>query len=555
MLSATVFLTAMLFFFSMGSRAALFPFNATYSGAQENPANGSPATGTISGVYNDANNTIYFTLSFSGLLSNTAAAHFHAPAAPGVNAGVVHGYTGFPAGVTSGTFTGSFVITDERETFLKNGLWYANIHTTGFPGGEIRAQIILGPASATLYTFNNTYSGLQENPPNSSAGTGNITGVYNPATNAILYRIIFSGLSANTAAAHFHAPALPGVNAGVIYAHAGFPTGVVTGTYSGTHSITDLQETQLLGGLWYANIHTTAFPGGEIRAQISLELAPTITCPANIVRANAAGLCSASVAFAATATGVPAPSIMYSVNNTTITSPAVFPVGTTTVNAVATNNTGTASCSFTVTVNDTEAPVISAMSTSPNQLWPPNNKMRDVTVTYNSTDNCPGVSTCVLTVSSNEAGGTADYTVVDAHHLKLRAQREGSGDGRIYTITARCTDQAGNSSTATTTVTVPHDMSDKNNSFVANGKIEAASSLSLKVSSNPSYNYFGLNIQSDDNTKLIRVKLVDVSGKIVEVRNIKAGEFVKIGQLAKPGIYMLQVSQGKQSKQATLVKQ
>lgn len=555
-LSKVILLTALLFFFGLSTMASLYPFTATYSGNQENPATASAGTGTITGVYNDVNNTIYFSVNFSGLSGNTVGAHFHAAALPTANAGVIYGYTGFPTGVTSGTFTSSFIITEPQEVQLKAGLWYSNIHTTAFLGGEIRSQINLGAASANLYTFNNTYSGAQENPAVTTDGTGTIAGVYNPATKIILFRVNFSGLSGSTAAGHFHAPALPGSNAGVIYGYTGFPTGVTSGVYSGTNTISALQETQLLGGLWYSNIHTSAFLGGEIRAQITLQLAATITCPSNIVASNNAGLCSASVMFAAMSTGVPAPAIVYSVNNAPITSPYIFPVGTTTVTAVATNSTGTASCTFTVRVNDTEAPVITNMSASPNELWPPNNKMRDVEIAYTSTDNCPGMATCVLSVSSNEAGGSDDYTILDAHHVKLRAQREGSGSGRVYTITTRCTDVAGNFKTATTTVTVPHDMSGKHsNSLVGDSKNDE-DALSLKISSNPTSTYFGVDIKSADNVGLISVKLVDVAGNIVEVKNnIKAGQFIRIGQQAKPGIYMLQVSQGKQSKQITLVKQ
>jgi hypothetical protein len=414
----------------------------------------------------------------------------------------------------------------------------------------------LGAASTTLYTFNNTYSGAQENPPNASTGTGLITGIYNPASNTIFYRITFSGLVSPSVAAHFHAPALPGVNAGVIYGYTGFPTAVLSGGYSGMNTITDLQETQLLTGLWYSNIHSVQFPGGEIRTQIALELAPTINCPANIVRSNDAGLCSASVSFAATATGVPTPSIVYTVNNAPVTSPYAFPVGTTTVTAVATNSTGTATCTFTVTVNDTEGPVITGLSATPNQLWPPNNKMNEVTINYTSTDNCPGATNCVLSVSTNEPSGVLDYIVKDAHHLKLRAKRNGSGDGRIYTITTRCTDQAGNVSSSSTTVTVPHDMSEKHNSFIAaNGK-KAAEEIALKVSSNPTTTHFGVDIQSSDKSTYMNMKLFDVSGNIVEVKNnLKPGQFIIIGQSVRPGVYRLQVSQGNQMKQLTLIKQ
>jgi hypothetical protein len=200
--------------------------------------------------------------------------------------------------------------------------------------------------------------------------------------------------------------------------------------------------------------------------------------------------------------------------------------------------------------------MIRNMAANPGQLWPPNNKMRDVTVNYNSTDNCTGVVTCMLSVSSNEPGGAEDYTIIDAHHLKLRAKRAGNGDGRIYTITAHCTDASGNMSAATTTVLVPHDMSDAqtNNLTVSNTRQD--SELSVKVSSNPSTTYFGIDIQSAGNSENISVRLVDVTGKIWEAKNnLKPGQFIKLGERVKPGIYLLQVKQGLQSKQLTLVKQ
>jgi dTDP-D-glucose 4,6-dehydratase len=50
-----------------------------------------------------------------------------------------------------------------------------------------------------------------------------------------------------------------------------------------------------------------------------------------------------------------------------------------------------------------------------------------------------------------------DWIVVDDHHVQLRAEREGNGSGRIYTITITCTDSGGNSSEEQVEVTVPHD--------------------------------------------------------------------------------------------------
>src|SRR5690349_6362919 len=86
--------------------------------------------------------------------------------------------------------------------------------------------------------------------------------------------------------------------------------------------------------------------------------------------------------------------------------------------------------------------------------------MIPITVNYTATDNCS--VGCVLTVTSNEAvnglgdGDTApDWQVLDAHHILLRSERSGKGNGRIYTITVTCTDPAGNRVVRTTTVVVP----------------------------------------------------------------------------------------------------
>src|SRR5688572_2024874 len=116
--------------FHLTVSASLFPFTATYSGLQEVPSNGSPATGTITGVYNDATNMIYYRIGFSGLMTNTVAGHFHAPAAPGSNAGVIHHHEGLPIGAMSGNFVSSNLLTATQEEQLKAGLVYSNIHTT-----------------------------------------------------------------------------------------------------------------------------------------------------------------------------------------------------------------------------------------------------------------------------------------------------------------------------------------------------------------------------------------------------------------------------------------
>jgi hypothetical protein len=109
-----------------------------------------------------------------------------------------------------------------------------------------------------------------------------------------------------------------------------------------------------------------------------------------------------------------------------------------------------------VTVMDTTPPTIGDVAVMPNVFWPPNGKMVEVSVDYTATDDCGGV-TNVLTVTSNEApsGSAPDWVLEDDHHVNLRAERSGTGSGRVYKVTVISTDNAGNSSTKTVTVTVP----------------------------------------------------------------------------------------------------
>lgn len=85
---------------------------------------------------------------------------------------------------------------------------------------------------------------------------------------------------------------------------------------------------------------------------------PAITCPGNIVTNVAEDGCTQVVAFAPIASGSPMPAIRCRIGNETITSPHLFPAGVSTVICTASNANGSTSCSFTVTVTDSEPPVI-----------------------------------------------------------------------------------------------------------------------------------------------------------------------------------------------------
>lgn len=93
-------------------------------------------------------------------------------------------------------------------------------------------------------------------------------------------------------------------------------------------------------------------------ATVSVTTPPALTVPAGLRALTSADQCGAAVPFAATATGAPAPAITYAIGAQAIAPGYLFPVGTTTVTATATNSCGTDSRTFTVTVRDQQAPTV-----------------------------------------------------------------------------------------------------------------------------------------------------------------------------------------------------
>jgi hypothetical protein len=122
------------------------------------------------------------------------------------------------------------------------------------------------------YTISGNGSGNQEVPVVSTSGTCTVTGTYIAKDKELRYSISFNGLTSNAVNMHFHGPADPGVAAGVLVPVTGFPQ-ATSGNFSGTASLTTTaeQESALLAGKMYLNIHSVNFPDGEVRAQIGVQ--------------------------------------------------------------------------------------------------------------------------------------------------------------------------------------------------------------------------------------------------------------------------------------------
>ena len=141
-----------------------------------------------------------------------------------------------------------------------------------------------------------------------------------------------------------------------------------------------------------------------------------------------------------------------------------FALGTHVLTLSATDDSGnTGIDNVTVEAVDTMPPEIS-VSVVPDIMWPPNHKYVDVetvVTVYDTGD--PSPTLILVSVTSNEADNgkgdgstTNDIVILGDTLFKLRAERSGRGQGRVYTITYRATDASGNSAEASVTITVPH---------------------------------------------------------------------------------------------------
>jgi len=143
------------------------------SGLNENPSNGSAASGSAVVTFDPVSHLMTVDVVFAGLTGTTTASHIHCCVAPPNNAGVATTtptFTGFPGGVSAGTYSHTFDMTDPAsynpsfvtahggvagaEAFLFAGMSagqsYLNIHTTFRPGGEIRGFLTEVPEPGTI---------------------------------------------------------------------------------------------------------------------------------------------------------------------------------------------------------------------------------------------------------------------------------------------------------------------------------------------------------------------------------------------------------------------
>jgi hypothetical protein len=131
--------------------ATVITYNVHLDGAQDSVP--TPAAGNATLVLDTLGATLDVNLTYSGLLAPATNAHIHCCAPPGANGPVIIPFipAGFVTGNTSGNFSHLFTgLTPTLIADIESGLSYVNIHSTLFPAGEIRGQIVPEPASFAL---------------------------------------------------------------------------------------------------------------------------------------------------------------------------------------------------------------------------------------------------------------------------------------------------------------------------------------------------------------------------------------------------------------------
>ena len=106
--------------------------------------------------------------------------------------------------------------------------------------------------------------GAHEVPPTQTSGKGKLEGALNRTTKELNYTVTYQGLSGPATAAHFHGPADPTKNAGVVVPLKA----PLDSPVKGSAKLDDKQIGELMANNWYVNVHTAQNPNGEIRGQV-----------------------------------------------------------------------------------------------------------------------------------------------------------------------------------------------------------------------------------------------------------------------------------------------
>jgi Cu/Zn superoxide dismutase len=226
------------------------------NGENEEPDVTTDAVGLVVVNYTQGQLAMDIKVQWTGMSSPVTGAHFHT-GQPGVNGPVMIDLSDF---ITGNRIETRIELTIEELTQFALNNVYINVHTETNPGGEIRAQLNFLPG----ITFDGWMSPLQEVPFTTSEASGLVVGTHYPGPNDIALWMVVDNASGPLGAAHLHnAPMLE--NGGVVH---DLSESIVGNSIQHLGILDEGLLGEMLSGDLYINVHTAAFPGGELRGQL-----------------------------------------------------------------------------------------------------------------------------------------------------------------------------------------------------------------------------------------------------------------------------------------------
>lgn len=135
------------------------------------------------------------------------------------------------------------------------------------PQAPLDSTVVAPPRpDAHLVTFTGQLDGVSVVPASRSAASGQLDALYDSNTRTLRWKTSWTGLSGVITSVQFHGPADAGQNGPAAMIWPG-PFGP---RYEGRATLTPQQAVDLLDGRWYVNVTTSAFPAGEVRAQLRI---------------------------------------------------------------------------------------------------------------------------------------------------------------------------------------------------------------------------------------------------------------------------------------------
>ncbi len=228
-------------------------------GAQETPPNPSTATGSAYALADMATDSIFVTGNYTGLTTPTVAAHVHLEL-PGTAGSVL-----FPishSSSTAGTLHAATIVNAQQASLIASGGSYVNVHSSKYPNGEIRAQLI---NNATMRYFSGDLSGANEVNVVDTKARGTVIVSYNTETRVLQLAGDYQNLSDTVTGVNLYMGAAGAVGDSILKLTTSRDS---SGTITGFATLTANQDTALLAGNMYVNVRDNKFKDGEIRTQL-----------------------------------------------------------------------------------------------------------------------------------------------------------------------------------------------------------------------------------------------------------------------------------------------